>query len=208
MSIRSLSLPVVLLGGFITLSGLFGCATVDQKIGLNYAPVNRSFGRHNGDIAVSRVEAQNASKNSKGEWIIGSLNNVHGVHQADLLSDRSLGEWITEALLLELKHAGYSATYTAKIPSSTARGILISEINSFSHINQGTVSAEVKHELKFNVDIFLNGFKAKTFTVASRDSKTLPLSTSKEDKETIMLQSLQDAIQQIIPEIIALTDKK
>ena len=208
MCITPTTVPIVLLVVLLTLSGLSGCATVDQKIGLNYAPTDRFFGRHSGDITVSGIEAKNISKNSKGEWIIGSLNNVHGVHQADLLSDRSLGEWITEAMLLELKRVGYSVTYAAKIPSSTARAILVDDINSFLNINQGAVSAEVKQELKFNVDIFLNGFRAKTLTVASRDNKTLPLSSSKEDKEKILRQSLQDAIQQVIPEITALTDQQ
>jgi len=208
MTIRSLHLPVVLLIGFIMLTTLSGCATVDQNIDLNYAPFDRSFGRNSGDIIVSRVDAQKISKNSRGEWIVGSLNNVHGVHQADILSDRRVDDWITEALLLELKHAGYTVSYSAKIPSSTGLGILVSEINSLLRVNQGTVSADVRHELKFNVDIFLNGFKVKSLTVASRNSKTLPLSTSKEEKEKIMLQSLQDAVQQIIPEITTITGQK
>lgn len=208
MSIKPLSLPAFLLAGFIAMSALSGCAAVDQKISLNYAPVDRSFGRHSGEIAFALTDAQNISKNSRGEWIIGSINNVHGVRQADLLSDRSLGEWISAALLLELKQIGYNVTYGARITSNTERGILVNDINSFLNVNQGAVSSEVKQELKFNVDIFLNGFRAKTFTVASRDSKTLPLSISKEDNEKIMLQSLQDAMKQIIPEIITLTGQK
>jgi hypothetical protein len=43
--------------------------------------------------------------------------------------------------------------------------------------------------------------------VASRDNSTL-LTASRETKEKIMLQSLQDAMQQIIPGIIALIEKK
>ncbi len=208
MTIRSLRLPVVLLSGFIILSNLSGCATIDQNIDLNYTRFDRSFGRNSGDIVVSRVDAQNISKNSSGEWIVGSLNNVHGVHQADILSDRRVDDWITDALLLELKHAGYTVSYIAKIPSSTGLGILVSEINSLLRVNQGTVSADVRHELKFNVDIFLNGFKTKSLTVASRNSKTLPLTTSKEEQEKIMLQSLQDAVQQVIPEITTITGQK
>lgn len=208
MSTRKLYLPIILLVGFIALSGLPGCATVDQKISLSYAPVESSFGQHSGEIVISRVDPPSPARNSRGEWIIGSINNVHGIHQADLLSDRSLGEWITEALLLELKHAGYTANFNATLPPGTARGVLVTDINASVNVDQGTVSDEVRHELKFNVEVFLNGAKVKTFTLASRDNKTVPLSISKEEKEKIMLQSLQDTMQQIIPEIIALTDKK
>lgn len=193
--------------GALALTLLSGCATVDQKIGLAYAPVDRPFGRQSGEIAVSRSDPRSAAQKNKGEWIIGSINNVHGVHQADILAGRGLGEWITDALLLELKHAGYSVTYTPALPQGTARGITISDINVSLNVNKGAVSDETKQELKFNVDIFLNGAKAKTFTVASRDSKTL-LSASREDMDKIMLRSLQDAMVQIIPEIIALTAPK
>lgn len=208
MNTRFLTLPAFLLGGFIALSSLSGCATVDQKIGLNYTPVDRSFGRHSGEIAVSRVTTQPPAKNAKGEWIVGSINNVHGVHQADILSERSTGEWITDALLQELRQAGYTVTYTTFPHPGAPRAVLISDINAFLQVNKGSVSDETRHELKLNVDIFMNGAKAKSFTVASRNSKTLPLSASRDDQEKIMFQSLQDAMLQIIPEIVALTAQK
>jgi len=194
-------------GVLLALSLLSGCATVDQKIGLNYAPSERPFGQQSGEITVSRVESHPQAKNSKGEWIVGSINNVHGVHLADILADRSLGEWITDALLLELKHAGYSVTYAATLPPDAPRGISISNINISLNLNKDTVKDVTKQELKFNVDLFLKGAKVKTFTVASRDSKTV-ISASREDLDKIMLQSLQDAMLQVIPEITALTGSK
>ncbi|MEI6306117.1 MAG: hypothetical protein WCP33_04790 [Deltaproteobacteria bacterium] len=200
-------LPSLLLVTTIV-SLLSGCATVDQKIMLSYATVDRSFGRQSGEISVSRVDPKNLAKNSKGEWIVGSINNANGVHRADILTDRSIGEWITDALLLELKHAGYTVSYTPTLPAAAARGVLISDINASLNINKEAVTDRTKNELKFNVDIFLNGAKAKTFSVASRDSKTLPLSASREDLDKIMLQSLQDAMLQIIPEITELKTQK
>jgi hypothetical protein len=191
----------------MVLSSLASCAAVDQKIALNYAPVDRPFGRHDGEIVISRVEPLSSVQNNKGEWIIGSLNNVHGVHQADLLSDCSLGEWITDAMVLELKHAGYTITSAPSLPAAVSRGILITDINVFLNVNKGLISDQIKHELTFNTEIYLNGAKVKTFTVASRDNSTL-LIASRETKEKIMLQSLQDAMQQIIPDIIALIGKK
>ncbi len=75
-------------------------------------------------------------------------------------------------------------------------------------VNKGTVSTDTKQELKFNLEIFLNGDKVKTLTVASRDNRTVPLDASKEEMEKIMLQSLQGAMQRIIPEVMTLIDKK
>lgn len=208
MKRSSMPTCAVVLTGVSLLAALAGCATVDEKIGLNYARQHHSLDRHSGEIFVSRVESKPYTQNGYGEWIIGSINNVHGVHQADLLSDRSLGEWITGAVLQELRQAGYTATATPTLPSTAARGIVVSDIDVVMNVNRGVASADMKHELKFNVSVFLNGIKAKTFSVASRDDRTVPFFASKEDKEKIMLQSLQDAMKQVIPDIIALIDKK
>jgi hypothetical protein len=201
-------LPALLLAVLTTLATLSGCATLDQKIALNYSPTERSFGRHDDEIHVSRAESAPSERNSKGEWIIGSINNIHGVHQADLLADRSLGDWISDALSLELKKAGYSVSCKTAMPKEAPLGIRISEINAYLNANRGLVSMETRQDLKFTVELFQAGVKTKTFAVSSRNNQTFALSASKEDKERIMLQSLQDAMLQIIPEINALTDKK
>lgn len=208
MNITKLIRQILVPASCVALTGLAGCATVDQKIGLTYARHDHSPVRHSGDITVTRVSPRPAARNSSGEWIIGSLNNVHGVHQADLLSDRSPEEWISDALLHELRQAGYTVTYAEALPAAVARGIAITNTSAFLTVNKGMVTADTRHELKFNVEVFLNGDKVKTLTVASRGDRTLPLNASKEEKERIMLKSLQDAMQQTMPEIMTLIDKK
>lgn len=208
MTSRSLIMKKIILAGCVMLAVLPGCTTVDQNITLRYAQLDRTFGRQSAQIFVSRVDPVGSARNNRGEWIIGSLNNVHGVHQADLVSDRSLGEWISDALILELKHAGYAASQAPTLPAGTANGILISGIRSYLDADKGLVSVEVRHELKFNVDLFRNGIKAKSFTVASRDNQKLALDASREEKEQIMLLSLQDAMLRIMPEVITLTGTK
>jgi hypothetical protein len=205
MNSRVLTLSLYL---FILISLLSGCATVDQKINLTYKPVDQPFGRNSGEVLVSRTDAVSL-RNSKGEWIVGAQNNVHGVKLADILSDRTFGEWISDALVLELKQAGYTAAYANKLPAGTARGIIINDINLFLNIDKGTVSSETRQELKFNVDIIINGSKIKTFSIATIDKRTLALTVSQEEKELIMCQSLQDAMQrQIMPELIEMFTKK
>jgi hypothetical protein len=205
MNSRGLSLSLCLI---ILICSLSGCATVDQKISLAYKPVDKPFGRNTGEVFVSRVDPASLLRNTKGDWIVGALNNVHGVRQADLLSERAVGDWISDALIQELKQAGYAASYSSKMPQGAARGVVINDINAFMNVNKGTVSADTKQELKFNVDVILDGAKVKTLTIAARDKKTLALSASLEEKELIMLQSLQDAMQQVIPELIVLFNKK
>jgi len=201
--VLSLSLRLLMLICFLS-----GCATVDQKISLTYKPVDKPFGRNSGEVFVSRVDPASLPRNTKGDWIVGALNNVHGVRQADLLSEKSVGEWISDALIQELKQAGYTASYAAKVPQGPVRGVVINDINAFMNENKGTVSADTKQELKFNVDVIIDGAKVKTLTIAARDKKTLAMSASQEEKERIMLLSLQDAMQQVIPELLLLFNKK
>lgn len=205
MKSRLLSLPLFLI---MLIALLSGCAVVDQKINLVYKPVDRPLGRNSGEVLVSRIDPDSQLRNTRGEWIVGALNNVYGVRQADLLSDLALGDWVTGALLQELKQAGYSAAYTGKLPDGAAKAIVISDINVKMNVNLGNISTETRHELKFNVDIMLNGLKVKTLSVAARDNKTFPLNASQEDKERIMRNSLQDAMQQVIPDLILLFNRK
>ena len=205
---NSLFCKAVIPASCLVLAGLGGCAVVDQRIGLTYSRPDQPLVRHSGDITVTRVASQPAAKNSTGEWIIGSLNNAHDVHQADLLSDRSPEEWISDALLQELRQAGYTVSFAEKLPAAVVRGIALTNVQAFLTVTKGAVSADTRNELKFNAEVFLNGDKVKTLTVAARNDRTVPLDASQKEKERIMLQSLRDAMQQIIPEITILIDKK
>ncbi len=203
-------IPIVrsLFRALLLLAGLCGCAATDQTIALNYAPYERPFGRQSGEIVVSRIDSRPFSRNARGEWIIGAINNVHGVRQADLLADRNLGQWLSEALLLELKHSGYTVSQQSPLPPGTARGIEIASLAASLNVNQDLFTSTAVQELKFNVNLYLNGAKAKTFTVVSRASQTLPLKASPEKNAGIMLDSMQDAMQQVMAEASALFDRK
>lgn len=198
----------VLAGCLLALSLMSGCATVDQNIALTYTHVDRSFGSHSGNIVVTRAESLAQKRNDRGEWLLGSLNTAQGVHQANILTNRIPGEWITEALLLELKKSGFNAAYRSALPDRVPVGVAITDIKAFLNVNKGAVSDDTRHEIQFNAHVFIDGSRVKIFTVASRDNRTFGLSVSREDMERIMLQSLQEAMQQIVPDIISLIEKK
>ncbi|GFE61414.1 hypothetical protein [Geobacter sp. AOG2] len=182
MNLRIPFRQILPMGVLVVLSGLTGCATVDQKIALNHAPAEHPLGKHNGEIVASRLDVPASdTKNSRGEWT-------------------------NDALLPELKRAGYTATSAPSISYGIFRGILITDTRVYLDVNKSLASDQSKHELKFNVDMVLNGTKAKTFTVVSRDNSTL-LTAAKEIKEKIMFNYLQDVMQQIVPDIIALIEK-
>lgn len=182
-----------------------GCATVDQKISLNYSQVDRPFGRHAGAIMVVVSPAQKTVKNSMGEIVIGTLNNANGVHKADIIANRSYEEWVSEGIMRELQVLGYSASLRNKLPPDLQNGIHISNILAALEVNKGITCDDTKQQLQFTVELFAKGEKVKTFTVASNDRRTVGLSASNTELEKIMRSSLQEAMLQIIPEIIAIT---
>lgn len=198
-------LPILTLLLLVTLPG---CATVDQKIALNYSPVERAFGQRNQTVAVIRVDTGPDTRNSRGEWVVGSLNNAHGVHQANLLADKSLADWVTEALVLELKRAGFSVAAGKAPDAGDPLAIRLSNIAVSNNVNKNLFTSETKNELKFSAELLVNGALAKSFTVASRARQTVALNASAEDNEMIMLQVLRDAMQQVMAEVNALLAKK
>lgn len=187
---------------------LAGCATVDQQISLNYNQLEKPFGRHNGTVVVAIAPSKSGSKNEKGDTIVGALNNANGVHKANILAANTLEEWIGEAILKELRVLGFSAEIRLQIPADAPNGILLSNLLLSFNVNKGIVTDDAKQSLKFNVDLLAKGAKIKTFTVSSSDNRTIPLYASRRELEQIMGSSLQEAILQIIPEIIALTSPR
>lgn len=198
----------MMLSAAVALLLLAGCATVDQKISLDYRQVDRSFGRHLAPITLARTVSKPAPRNERGDWMVGELNNANGVLQAHILADRSVEEWITEALQLELQLLGYTVSYRAPLPADVQYGVNLSNISNTLEINQGIVTDDARHELKFSIDLYSRGARVKSFVVSSKDTTTVPLSASREELEKIMRSSLQDAMLQIIPEIIKLTEAK
>lgn len=208
MNIRFPSPLPFLAGTLLVLATLSGCAAVDQNISLSYAPLERPFGRQNATVVVTRLENHPATRNARGEWLVGSLNNVHGVHEADLLADRDPAEWITQALILELKQDGFSVTSATPLPADAPLAIRLRTIKASMTVNRALVSSVIKQELKFGVELMAAGTLLKAFSVTSRASQTVPFSPSPQENQAVMLQALQEALQQVMAEVRAQTDRK
>lgn len=185
-----------------------GCATIDKKISLNYNQVDKSFGRHTGVVFVIMQSSKPPVKNEKGEIIVGKLNNANGVHKANILADYYFDQWIYEALLRELKVLGYSPSLRQKLSNDADYAVVISNILISLNVNKGVSSDDTKQQLKFNVELFSGTTKVKSFSVASSDNRTIPISASNTELEKIMSSSLKEAMLQVLPEIIKLTPTK
>ena len=208
---NGLQIVALFLIGIIAALALSGCAaTTDQIVAMNYnhAPEDSMIGRRNGAVIVSCLDPAPSTQNNRGEWVVGSLNNAYGVHEADIVANRHQGEWVTEALILELKRVGYLATYKTPLPDDVEFGVQISEIKSFINVDRGIFSSDIEQKLKFNADIIINGNRIKSFSVAANSTKTTPFRASEEENHSVMLQTLQSAMRQVMSEILAQTANK
>ena len=185
----------------LLLASFTGCATTDQRLDFNYAPGNSTLGRQDGSISVSRNDTGAFTRNNRGEWIVGALNNVHGVHEADLVSDNNQGDWLSEALILELKRTGFTVTGKPPAPPAAGIGIQLNDIKASMNVNSGIFSSDIKQELTFSVDFFNNGSKVKTFTVAARAGQTVLFRASSTETTAILTQTVQDALHQVLSEL-------
>lgn len=103
----------------LVMIGLFsvvtGCAFGNRHATLIYPPEEGSKNSGSGVAEASPAPAvtgesiillQFADKRSKGR-VIGEVQNTFGMHTADVVTEDSVAEWVTGALDMELRKAGY-----------------------------------------------------------------------------------------------------
>ncbi len=176
---------------------IFGCATVDEKIILKYEPSPNIYERRSGVINISKA-LQSQKQSNNGDWLVGSLNNANGVKRASLFANRSNVDFIVDAIMVELKQIGYTPKIKQK---PTGNAIFISDISSFFNVNKGLVTYDLEHKITFNVDLYRNGQKVKSFLVFYQDSETVPPVKVSSQEEKMLTKSAQKAVTQIIKEL-------
>ncbi len=108
----------------IFLSICFGCAFVDQNIGLTYTPVVNVRGG-TGTITVAKPVLTVLKTNEKGQYIIGSVRDTRNRLTADTVTDDSPADWIALAFKTELELSGYRVELVEKMTKSTHKGITV-----------------------------------------------------------------------------------
>lgn len=167
---------------------LSGCAFGTRKPMLTYTTTLPAVSKNN--IAVKVLPFKDERTWSKDK--IGDVKNAYGMRCADIIPQNNVSEWITDALKKELSNAGYSVSDDSTV-SNTIEGAVL-EVYTDAYWNYGgrvRLSIALKRGGKM---LFHKQYSAEKncgmqwAATAASFAKTLEL-------------TLQDAMQQIIPDI-------
>jgi hypothetical protein len=107
-----------------------GCALVDEKVPLTYAPVQPKTQlaagaprRAGGTFEIARPAEPSVKKNKDGRSVIGAVRNSYGVHTASVVTDDSLANWFADSYRQELAAAGYDARVVDRLSPGCPQGI-------------------------------------------------------------------------------------
>ncbi len=113
-----------------------GCAFGNRHATLVYPPEEESKDPGPGVAEASPAPAvtgepiillQFADKRSKGR-VIGEVQNGFGMHTADVVTEDSVAEWVTGALEMELRKAGYEVIDGEDLESPATGPVVIGEV--------------------------------------------------------------------------------
>ncbi len=162
-----------------------GCAFGTRHPLLSYTPVSTSAQPRNITIYVETFKDERTEKN-----VIGNVRNGWGLKTADVVTDTSVSEWITNALKAELGNGGY---VVAKDRVELAAGGEVITVYCDSFLQyEGTVTLGVV--LKRNAEVLID----KKYTGKATNLNWA--STAKSYGATLEL-SLQNTMKQIISDI-------
>jgi hypothetical protein len=181
---------------------LAGCSSVDQRINLTYDVAGGAKGGSGELFIAGPEEVYNAVKKPSGEVIIGSVQGTN----RDIVAINNIEHWINLALADELRVAGYDVKPVNKLSGNAARGIkvIVSKIAANQTADLMTVTTMA--DMKISVEIWKKGTRVTTQGITVTNEKK-GINHSEKPIEIIMKETLQNALQQLLPTIINTLEK-
>ena len=136
----------------ISLVCLFTSCT--QKIDLSYAPVIEKCKKNNVNLAV------NTFNDNRQKSYIGAKKNLYGISVVKLITDDDVGQWVTDALKLEMENAGYTITDQSNNSGYEIEGKVLEAYatSHFTYKGKMVVKVIVKQDGK---EIFRKNYRTK-----------------------------------------------
>jgi hypothetical protein len=118
---RRLGALVLSISGLIVVSGS-GCAFVDRHVRLTTYPPPAPRTDPGAAYAAARAGVPlveivvNPFTDERDKPVVGEVRNGFGMHTADVIADGSVRDWVTSAVIYELRAAGFRARSAAEGP--------------------------------------------------------------------------------------------
>jgi hypothetical protein len=181
---------------------LTGCASVNQNVNLTYDVAVDAKGGSGELFLAGPEETYNAVKQPSGEMILGSVKGT----DRNVVTRSNVGDWIMVAFMEELRAAGYNVKPINELPGNAAKGlkIIVSKVTANQTTELVTITTTV--DMKIFVEIWKNGTKMITLGTGSTIEKK-GIDRSEKPIELAMKETLQNALQQLLPGIINTLEK-
>jgi hypothetical protein len=211
------------------LSGVGGCALVDQKVPLNYAhqparatPARSSVagtGNAAGEmklssnpdvgslaaplaIAIARPTEPTLQRNKKNQPIIGTVRNSYGMETATSITEDSIPDWIAGAFATELNAAGYAAQVVDKLPPGCTRGLELEVTRIWVDQDPGWWTVGGLGDVQFKMTVIRNGQPVEQIEFTGKGQHRGAFGDTT-PKARALEKALQQCIQQAVPYINA-----
>ena len=185
--------------GLLFLVLVAGCATTSRKVTMLYQPVVHD-GKGAGTMYLAGVPG--STDRADIQWIVGTMKNSDGATVGDIVSPIAPADLVTDALNQELAAAGYSVSSVEALPSTAAKGIVVTGVDIHMNDVASLIKEEGTSRLKITVELWKNGAKFKKLSYESSFSD-FAIKDRDQLLPTTLQKALQGAMDRAVPEIIA-----
>lgn len=198
---KRMKTKVISVGIFVLSFIVFtGCAFVDQKVDLSYErTVNASGG--SGELFIAKPKEHQSLTKKSTSWVVGTVKNTLGMKTADVITENDIGDWLVGALSQELSVAGYSIKTVSELPNDVSKGLDLTILKVFVDQDPGFTSVGAISDVRFAVEIWKNGIKAKALNIAAKGDERSMIGSAK-TKGISFRKAMQAAMQEAVPTII------
>ena len=215
----------------VAVSGVGGCALIDQKVPLKYAHQSAhatparsavaSTGNAAGEVKLSsnpgaapsagqltimiaRPAEPALQRNKNNQPIVGVVRNSYGMETATSITQDSIPEWIAGAFATELNAAGYAAQVVEKLPPGCARGLELDITRVWVDQDPGWWTVGGLGDVQFKMTVVRNGQPVEQIELTGKGQHRGAFGDTT-PKARALEKALQQCIQRALPYIGAAT---
>jgi hypothetical protein len=190
--------------GMIVLACLgSGCAFVDQKVALNYKQaVADAHSDRGGSVKVEMPVCQEFKQSKEGLYIVGNVKNTWGMKTADTVTDKSVPQWIADALCAELKAAGFAPEVVDRLPTTQNPGVRTRVIKVWVEQDPGFWTVGAIGEVQLRMAVCRGDTIVKEFDVESKGQGPRGLFGDAVTKEDSLRVALETCMKKAVPIVV------
>lgn len=178
---------------------LSACATVgDQRVDVLYQSTSNATGG-TGEVLIAEEAPPPSAAGI--QWIIGEIRNNDGEMLGNTVTDTAPTDLLTEALIQELKGAGYRTLRVGSLPPGVGKGIIVKNVTVKLDEVKSAPTLQTKCKVTVSVEPWVGGKALSRVSYESNYSETAVTGRDELPSKTL-LQAIKTVMAQAVPEIV------